>query len=551
MDGAWWLCVALTVLLQTPAGGGGVVQGQVIRSDSRAAVAAARVVAAKVGGPVEDYRTVSADVAGRFLISGLPSGTYRIYAHRDGFRRTEYGQHPAGTSGRPVVVTAAQSVADILISVTPLGVVAGLVTEGGHPVPDVQILALRPVYVDGERQMRVVADAVSDDRGEYRLFDLAPGTYLVSAERPVSRLEGDYLLRPVPSTLPGGLAREARLVLTPETIDADVLESTTVLPVFYPGVPGAADAAPVAVAAGAVVSGINLDLPRVPVYGVRGRVQIDGIDPSTTITVSLTSADGARLPIRQVKAIDGRFDIDRVPPGTYEVRAGATFGPGASPAATVVVVAQDVEGLVLGVRPGVTIAGRVSMDGDTPPVGRTTVQLIGEALPRRPVEAAADGSFVFEDVAPGRYRFRVARDGRATWIRAARLGTDDVRFAPMRVEAAAAPRSLDIVLGEGTGAIDVRALDAAGRPAPGVLVVAVPDVQRRGRSELFAFGTTGGDGRVRLDEVAPGRYEVFASADLPSDAWPDPELLGRVAGRGTTVRVDERAATALDVGLLP
>src|SRR5262249_44322128 len=45
------------------------------------------------------------------------------------------------------------------------------------------VRAMRYAYVNGKRQLHPARIATSDDRGAYRLFDLAPGRYYIQAVR--------------------------------------------------------------------------------------------------------------------------------------------------------------------------------------------------------------------------------------------------------------------------------------------------------------------------------------------------------------------------------
>ena len=204
-----------------------VLQGRVVRLGPGTPVAHARVIAAKVGGSQADYRTMVADQAGRFAFRDLSPGTYRAYATREGYLQGEYGRRPAGTSGLSIVLGEGQTSPDIVISMTPTGAIAGRVLDRGRPIRNAWVRALKPRYFDGERSLSVVEWAKTDDRGEYRLFDLAPGSYVVSAiplEPP--SLEGDTVVMPAVATNANSNRRDNRSVATMENLPAAALDES-------------------------------------------------------------------------------------------------------------------------------------------------------------------------------------------------------------------------------------------------------------------------------------------------------------------------------------
>jgi len=98
--------------------------------------------------------------------------------------------------------------------------------------------------------------------------------------------------------------------------------------------------------------------------------------------------------------------------------------------------------------------------------------------------------------------------------------------------------------------MDVQVLDAQRRPASGVLVVAVPDAARRGRSASFKSGSTDAQGRVQLIDLAPGEYRIFATTDIPLSDWQDPDVLRRFETRGELVRLAEAGSGSVTITVL-
>jgi hypothetical protein len=553
MPAAILALIALLMQPQVPAARPAMLHGRVVRTGSDTPIAHARILAARVGGALADYRTTSTDAGGRFTIRDLAPGTYRVYAERSGYPRTEYGRQPAGSAGTPITLAAGQSSHELVIALMPPGVIAGIVLDDNRPARNVWVRALKSAYVDGERRFNIVEYAQSDDRGEFRLFDLPPGLYFVSAMPPEPpRIEGDSLVTP---TIPTN-ANENRFQLTtplsPETLDARALSREVYRPTYHPGTIDLALAQPIDVRPGSVTAGVTLTLARTPTYRVRGTVVLTGDIPTTRVQVGLVARQPEMsLSVRSVPADAGTFELTGVPPGHYLVAAQTTATR--ITGQPIEVVDRDVDGVSIVVQPDVTVTGRVMIDG-APPQGETIlVQLQrGQGLPGySAVRVQPDGSFTIPNVAPFEYRFRVMQSGRVPWIREARLGSTDVLDAPLRITGDVQGQELTIDLGTKTGVIEALVLDRRNRPVAGASVVAVPSPERRNRSTNFRTGTSGVDGRVRIDQIPPGEYLVFASIEIESGAWQDPDVLRLHESRGERVRLLENATSRLTLRITP
>ncbi len=297
---------------------------------------------------------------------------------------------------------------------TPTGVIAGHVSLRDEPLSHAIVRALKAGYVDGERQLSVAEWAETDDRGEYRLFGLAPGTYFVSATpRARARIEGNTLVTPVMATSGNGNRREERTPLKQENLSAAAFERSLIAPQLYPNTSTLDAALPVAVTAGAVVAGIDFALAPSPPMRIRGMVAVVGVPNIDSIRVRVQPADVAySLPLADRPADSaGAFEFTGLPPGNYDVVALATSGTTQyTKAIRVRAVDQDAAPVSIQVGPAVSVAGRVTVDGKPIPTGVRAigVQLRGAAVRGACCGAAftaSDGSFVINNVVPGEYPF--------------------------------------------------------------------------------------------------------------------------------------------------
>jgi hypothetical protein len=230
------------------------VSGVVIDARTRLPVPDARVLLAPLEAPLTQSLIGSTDVEGRFQIGNVPPGPYRLFANHADYLR---GEHTA-----PVTLTAAQRIDDLSIALTATAVISGRVTtEAGEPAPKVYVRA----HTD-----KPVAESRTNDLGEYRLFGLRPGTYVISAERyrlpriEDTRLGIQYVVPtpPCPDCRGEGqfMQQLPRLFSTGAFIDPLVVAGQSSPAVYYPGTTDRAAAQAVEAGPGARLAGIDLRL---------------------------------------------------------------------------------------------------------------------------------------------------------------------------------------------------------------------------------------------------------------------------------------------------
>src|SRR5437660_12105327 len=213
-----FLPIGLAVLLATQAPAGGPqapaasIEGVVIKMTSGEPVAGAKVTLeiapAGPGGPALscaiqsvpgpalcDPKTVITGTDGKFLLTGVVPGSYRLIAtHTGGYVPAEYGQRSATGPGIPLEVMNGQQATGIELVMSSTASISGRIYDrDGEPLGRAQVQALRSVYRNGHRRMTIVQSVESNDRGEYRLFWLAPGRYYVSARPDIPTRPADLL----------------------------------------------------------------------------------------------------------------------------------------------------------------------------------------------------------------------------------------------------------------------------------------------------------------------------------------------------------------------
>jgi protocatechuate 3,4-dioxygenase beta subunit len=163
-----------------PASGHAIVRGRVLNSDGQPLrQAMVRIMAPEI----RSSRSASTDTDGRYELRNLPAGRYSISASKAPYVDSSYGQTRPNTPGKPLTLTDAQVAEDIDVRLQRGAVITGrVVDEFGEPVPNVGVMPIRQQYVQGRRRMSSAGSrAQTNDLGEYRIFGLMPGQYVVAA----------------------------------------------------------------------------------------------------------------------------------------------------------------------------------------------------------------------------------------------------------------------------------------------------------------------------------------------------------------------------------
>jgi hypothetical protein len=541
---------------------------------------------------------VVTDASGRFVVTGVDAGQYRIFADRDGFIRQEFGQRRPSGSGTLVSVVAGQELT-LNFSMLPAGVISGRVfNEDNEPVSRTTVQAYTYRYTDGQRSLTPVGNGQTNDLGEYRIFWLPPGEYFLSvlASNATARQESRADLSARQADVPN--VRDAIMSVAGPAgeMAGQVLRFVdrggSTPEIYFPGTLDPESATPVALAAAAELRGIDFVIRPIATVKVRGRVtspvpfpQVSpGVPPAPpalpgvaggavriagpgggTIQLTLVRASGSSNPMGQAFAglltptrinPDGTFEIDGVVPGSYTLTASARVPPLTEYVARtrLEVGNADINGVNLALSPGVAIQGRLLVEQPPPADFKVTqlrVQL--NSTDGRPMNRTAaiqeDGSFKLESVPPGDYRVFINNSRPGWYLESGRIGSQDAVSGVFTV-AAGQDQAMQLQLGFTTGSVSGQVVDQRGDRFPGALAVLVPDGARRGRPNAYFSASTDQDGKFNFGAVPPGGYKLFAWEDIPSGAYQDPVYLRRFEDRGRPVRVERNTNTTAEVPVI-
>jgi Carboxypeptidase regulatory-like domain len=466
------------------------------------------------------------DSAGHFRLKGLDPGRYHLIVSRVGFVSQEYGQKKSDDPGALLTLRPGQEVKDLLFRLIPSAVIAGkILDEDGEPLPEIQVSALRQVYLEGKRSLATETIGQTNDLGEYRLFGLRPGRYFVSAVFPQwSRFSGDDDLEEAQASQQG----YAKM--------------------FYPGTPDAAKAIPVSVKSGEEIPSVEIFMRQLPVYRIRGHVynQIThktGTQTNIFLIPKTKSREWGDERRNFVQKQDGSFEISDVLPGSYVLTA-MWFDEGSSHAARVPidVGSADVDGVTITITPGTDISGRIIWEG-TPSLEQDDLFVMLES-PEMSINfggssrVAPGNTFVLKSVGDGAYVPRIWGLGKDCYIK-------DVQYAGASALedgftlGRAAPGTLEITISARGARVRGSVTDSDGLPAAGVHVVLVPERSRRTQYRLYKTQTTDQYGHFELRGMAPGDYKLFSWEEVESGAWEDPEFLKDFEDKGEKISLQE------------
>lgn len=363
-------------------------------------------------------RTTRSEEDGRFSITGIEPGQYRLQVQSGQYGIVEYGQRKPNGPGAVLTIAAGQRITDLKIPMLPTGTISGRITgRSGEPLAYATVQALRYLYQNGKRILSVAQTTTTDDRGEYRLFWLNSGKYVVVAGQRVSsgRPAMSSPLRPGETlrtlSLPAGMLAapggQADALLEGSNLTRRILEDGTVqeeswMPTYYPGTTNRSQATALDVTVGATTTGINIVLGPSSVQRVRGRVT--GIVAGQQVMVTFASSTQGVIgqAMSQAPSLDGSFEFAGVLPGTYILAAqnSVGLGPGLLPglASTPIAVSvedRDVENLSIALEPPITLTVRYTFEGLPQ----------GQATPASPIVAALRPDLVSAyGAAPGNAR---------------------------------------------------------------------------------------------------------------------------------------------------
>ena len=581
------------------------ISGVVVRAGTGEPVPRAQVSLIRAGGAAPQPEqnpfalpTVTTDDRGRFEFKDVNAASYRLIAARNGFVKQEYGQRSMNRPGTVLNVGSGQQIQGITFRLTPAATLTGRVVDEttGEPLPGITVQAMRSTYdATGKRALMVAASERTNDLGEYRLYWISPGHYYLSASAQRTGLDAlsavisqESAASPPKNPAESQLASSFTSLFGGSTRTANEVVDPGFLLTYYPGTPDVSRAAAIELQPG-VETRADFQLVKGDRYRIRGHViDVSTGRPPSMATLSVSPRNGGAgatmdalfgglsglFQGNKYNPATGEFEVRDVAPGSYWLQVMITSinpsapggvalsAPGAGPGFNTTQIPVDVsngdlDDVTITTSPGVSISGRIRMEGPTndnpfstlslslqPVVGGGSIlsTLAGTVRP------AADGTFTIPRVTPGEYRLYVSGLNQGTFVKSARLDEADALQAVTiggRVDG-----SLDIVLNPNAGQVDGTLIGGDLKPVSGVSVVLVPE-RSRDRLDLYKTAITGQDGRFSIRGIAPGDYRLFAWEDIEPFSYFDPDVLKQYETHGKPVQIGESSKETADMRIIP
>ncbi len=130
--------------------------------------------------PVATTYSVTSDAMGKFAFANVDPGDYQLHAVHDGFADLVLGNTGSVRKGEPILLGRGDRKLAFTAKMIPYGALAGMLfDEDGDPIRNLRVSAMAYRYTPNGRELREVRSAVSNDLGEYRIFDLPAARYFL------------------------------------------------------------------------------------------------------------------------------------------------------------------------------------------------------------------------------------------------------------------------------------------------------------------------------------------------------------------------------------
>jgi protocatechuate 3,4-dioxygenase beta subunit len=536
------------------AGSAGVTGSVVADDQAPTPLRRATVTLSRTG--IEDIRSTTTDDEGRFEFRALPAGSYSLSAAKGAYLPMSYGAPKPGMPGSSIALAEGQTFAARPIVLWRGSVIAGRLTDRhGQPVANASVEANQFVMVSGERRRRTGSQgtsAMTNAHGDYRIYGLMPGDYLVSSAPPPMAVQAEATLAELTWATHGNgpVPPPAR--------------AFTYAPTMFPGTADAAAGVIITIGRGEERLGVDFAMQFVPVSRVSGVVTGPDGEPVPGIVVFCSAKNPSPmlppsgLPISRTSAA-GSFVCPQLAPGPYTIAArGAVPPPAANRVSAVsplwaltdvTAAGQDIPDLVLRLQSGQQLSGqvvsRVAASNASLDPARVQVRLTPGAG-ASPIAGSssgttgADGVLKVEGVVPGSYR--ITATAPAGWfLRSAMLAGKDVADVPFDVSAGRDVVGLVLSFSDVQTELTGVLTDGAGTPAPQLYVVVFSTDRSLwvGESRRIRSVRSGDNGSYAIAGLPPGEYYLCALTELDTALQFEPEYLEQLVPASIKITLGE------------
>lgn len=335
------------------------------------------------------------DASGRFSFEagGAVNGSLQV---------SRAGYYSENNLDRAFVVVGNDST-NMTVRLLPANVITGRVlTSDGEPIPGITVEAVKMEIANGRREFREsYANATTDDRGEYRLWNIAPGSYYVKA---AGRASMNMF---VAGNAAFGLLEEAYV------------------PVYYPSAISRQDAQLIPLKGGQNVNA-SFSLEARAAYQIRGKIA--NLPHQRALGIRLLRTGDPLANRTAVNVAAETFQVADVIPGSYTLQIYTSDAlPKMAAEVPVTVENRDLTGVSVALAPGVDLHGTIENAAGFQGEPLVHLHRLDEGAPPGtqvdPFPMPEQGGFSVRGLLPGRYEVSV--DGFGFSVGPSTQGADD------------------------------------------------------------------------------------------------------------------------------
>ena len=520
--------------------GTGRIAGLVTRGDTGRPIGGATIRLVQWVGGVGYQKAARTDARGRFEFTKLPAGSYQVTAQAEGVVSLEYGQRRPSEPGVRIELIDGQNFEDADVELPKTSAIEGrLLDEFGDPVPGVMVQVAQVQFAAGKRRLMPMGGPAAnarptDDLGQFRVSNLAPGDYYLLA------LCGPF---------------------------AAATDSPGFAVTYYPGTAAPPEAKPVRVAAGQDVNGVTFAMTPAPMAAISGvTLDADGqpLPRAEVMLIATSGGDVRTLAMgRMPSGPDGSFTFRNVAYGTYVIQAyGRPVGGGnlgkAPFGALPLVVAGDRDDLRVQILTGAVVRGRILFEGDAPRpapnrvmVTAAPVEFVSGPLGGGPPNTVTHEDWTFDVQnmqglgvirpnigAPGWILKSVMAGGRDVTDAAVDFRKGDINDVEITLTSRASAVSGSVMDG------DIPARDYA------VVLFADDAASWTFPSRFLAVARPAPQGGFRIAGLPPAAYLAVALPSVSNFEFQDPEFLQALRPFATRVVLNEGDTKTIALGII-
>lgn len=556
------LLAAAAIAVVAQPRGSGVISGLVMSRSTGEPVRKAVITLTWRGTPI-CWATAQSDASGRFTFSGLPAGAYEIRAGKDGMGSAIWGAESMSELGKMLALRDNEQRTDVVLRLVRPASISGVVLDAdGDSLTAAQVSVFVEGYPRGKKDLVPRGSFRTNDRGEYRISNLPPGRYYVFA--------GDQ----TPMGYAGSPGMNSNRLLLPQ---------------FYGGSQDWKRVAPLVLASGSQMRGIDFRLTSSPTVVIRGKLsglpdgapssppapgapgQQFGPQQHVSINIARLSDDNSRHQTMSSGAgpPDYAFRFENLAPGTYELTAMYSAENKTWWAVQKVEAQSEME-TSLTLAPATELKGQVQAEGEAAQAGPFTVNLTrgdvrmqgrfgggAGGANQLMAKTGPDGKFTIGQVPPGVWDIGVSPIPKGGYLKSMHLGKQDVLTEEM-VIGPGTDLPLNIVVSARGARVEGTIQQAGqqeGKDPKRLLVLLAPTGKFRAVMSFFAVSGTDTDGKFQLTGITPGKYKLFAFEQLPSVEFRNPDLVDKLSefgqnldiAEGVVLKAEPKAITAAQI----